>query len=224
MKKNDASRLWVQENLNKLSIRKALEQIQSTGRSLPCSVKSVSGQIVTVTFEVVTDTWTLPPVTIPISTSIYDWIPVQPGDKGITIPADVNISRLSGLGTEPPTLGINPANLSSLVFVPVSNAGQIPPGGDASMRVSQGPDGILCQTMDGKNSISIKSGAIVFIVGGVEVASFSANAFSVDVPQTNSSTIVASGNITAGSIDMENHVHQYSPGSGSPTNTAPPTG
>jgi hypothetical protein len=37
-------------------------------------------------------------------------------------------------------------------------------------------------------------------------------------------TITASGEVTGNSIELTQHVHQYVPGSGTPTNTATPTG
>lgn len=145
--RNDASRLWVQKNLNRMAISRALEQIQSTGRALPCKVQSVSGQIVTVTFDVQSDVWTLPPVTIPIATAVYDWIPVQVGDPGITMPCDVAIGPISGLGGNQAVLGQSTGNLSSLMFVPVSNAALTPPGGDPNKRVVQGIKGFLVQSI-----------------------------------------------------------------------------
>ena len=44
---NNAHKLWVQDTINQHSITRVAEAIQNTGASLPCSVVSVSGQIVT---------------------------------------------------------------------------------------------------------------------------------------------------------------------------------
>ena len=111
-------------------------------------MQKVSGQIVTVTFDVQSDVWTLPPVTIPIATDIYDWIPVQVGDAGITMPCDVSIGPISGLGGNQAVLGQTVGNLSSLMFVPVSNLSWTAPGGDVNKRIMQGPNGFLAQSIN----------------------------------------------------------------------------
>ncbi len=178
--RNDASRLWVQKNLNRLAIRRALEQIQSTGRSLPCKVQAVNGQIVTVTFDVQSDVWALPPVTIPIASSVYDWIPVQVGDPGITMPCDVSIAPISGLGGSQAVLGETVGNLSSLMFVPVSNISLTPPGGDPNKRVMQGPTGFISQITGGATSVAGDSSSLTFAVGSItEVMSSSGVTFTV---------------------------------------------
>ena len=113
-------KLWVQGNLNKLAVNRARNEIQSTGRALPCSVVSVSGSLVTVKFELNSKPWTLPQITIPKAESQWIRTPIQKGDMGITIPADVLIGNVSGLGGGVPTMA-RPGNLSALVFLPVAS-------------------------------------------------------------------------------------------------------
>ena len=134
--------------LNQFAQRKILDAIRTLGRALPCRVVAVSGQIVTVAFEIQSPTFTLPTVAMPIATSVYDWLPVQEGDQGYTAPADAYLGGVSGLGGGVAALTL-PGNLSALVFVPVSNAAWEPPGGDPDMRVVQGPDGVLIQDLSG---------------------------------------------------------------------------
>ena len=243
----DSHRLWLQDTVNRAAIRRAQERIQSTGRALPCVVQSVSGQIVTVTFDVISDTWTLPPVTIPIVTSLYDWIPVQVGDKGITFPSDVIIAGLSGLGNAPSVFGQNPGNLSALVFVPVSNAAWTAPGGDANKRNIEGPNGVFLQSIGGavsglldvnngitfkfgSNTIVIDSTGITITAGTITLAGNVIVEGTLDSGTTSggaatfNGTITATGDVVAGSISMENHVHLYTPGTGTPTDTGTPTG
>ena len=198
--RNDASRLWVQKNLNRLAINRALERIQSTGRALPCKVQKVSGQIVTVTFDVQSDVWTLPPVTIPISTSIYDWIPVQVGDAGITMPCDVSIGPISGLGGNQAVLGQTVGNLSSLEFVPVSNAAWTPPGGDPNKRVMQGPNGFLAQSISGVVSIlgDISAG-LKLLFNAVSIALTSS---SIALTFGSTTLVLNSSGITATATDV----------------------
>ena len=234
-RKNSSSKLWAQDTLNRFAIRRANERIQSTGRALPCKVVSISGQIVTVTFEVVSDTWGLPPVKIPIATSIYDFLPVQPGDKGITVPGDVSLGLLSGLGTGTPVLGQNPSNLSSLVFVPVANASWTPPQ-DANSRTMQGPNGFSCQSLDGSvkivgikgtsltvtalgYTIVVNSSGVtvtaptitlngnVVISGTLSSGGSSGGAATFSGPVSATGTVSSSSDVTAGSISLTNHYH-----------------
>ena len=132
---NNAHKLWVQDTINQHSITRVAEAIQNTGASLPCSVVSVSGQIVTVKFEVDSSPWTLPQIAIPIATWSYDWIPVQPGDMGLTVPSDVYLGGISGLGggvlskheiVFPPVMAIKTPVGSHPVGAPVSVCVPVP--------------------------------------------------------------------------------------------------
>jgi hypothetical protein len=182
-----------------------LERIQSTGRALPCLVQSVSGQTVTVTFDVQSDTWTLPPVTIPIATSIYDWIPVQVGDKGVTLPADASLDKISGFGTTTPILGKNPANLSALMFVPCANDAWTAPQ-DPQKRNIQGPNGVFLQSIGGAVTGEFdKSAGITLAFGSVTAVINSTSitlTFGSDTIVMNSSGIT----ITGTTINLDGNV------------------
>jgi hypothetical protein len=121
-------KLAVQQNLNTMAINRALEQIESTGRALPCKVVSVSGAIVTVSFEVnvpataadgSTTYYQLPQVTIPKAESAWFRNPTQVGDLGLAIPADTSLGGVSGLGAGTAIYGTDYGNLSSLIFQPI---------------------------------------------------------------------------------------------------------
>lgn len=132
--------------LHRFAERKDADWWWREGKAAPCQVTSVAGQIVTVSFQV--NGLTLPQVTMPIATWIYDWIPVRAGDAGFAISADFYIGGVSGLGGG--TAGSSQlGNLTNLVFVPVANAAWTAPGDDAAMRVVQGPDGVLIQDLTG---------------------------------------------------------------------------
>lgn len=113
--------LSVQAKLNQHANSKALAAIQQTGRALPCSVVSVNGSLVTVKFEVNSAPWTLPFLTLPKAENQYLRAPTQPGDYGITVPGDTDLSQISGQGGGVPDLQTNFGNLSTLVFVPVAS-------------------------------------------------------------------------------------------------------
>lgn len=110
--------------LNRVIERKIEDFDNLFGMVLPCKVTKVEGAIVTVAFEVLPSSNvqgdTFPPVTCPIAESTYVRLPVQVGDYGILLPADVRLGGISGLGTGKAPLGL-PANLGAYVFMPIGN-------------------------------------------------------------------------------------------------------
>jgi hypothetical protein len=198
--------------------------IQQLGKALPCSVVSVAGQIVTVKFEVNAAGQTLPSVTIPILTSVYDWIPVQPGDTGMTVPADAYLGGISGLGGGVASLTPR-ANLSALGFVPCARAAWSVPNAD--QRLVQGPQGAVLRDIGNTAAINIEPSNItagansaINVDSGGTITIQAATAIYLVVGGT---TIeITAGGITEGGIAWGTHVHTYIPGSGSPTETGPP--
>lgn len=107
------------KSLPQLAERTALQAIRRTGRALPCSVTKVSGAIVTVKFEVQSG-FTLNPVTMPLFGPEYIRYPIQKGDKGFTVPSDVYLGGVSGLGGGTADMSQR-GNLSTLVFLPIGS-------------------------------------------------------------------------------------------------------
>lgn len=143
------AKLWLQKSQNQLAINRAAQEIQKQGRALPCRVTNVSGQIVTVEFELDTAPWTLPPISIPKAESPWIIQSTQDGDKGVTMPADVYLGGISGLGGGTASF-IRRGNLSALVFVPVGNTSTTPIDPNATQ--VQGPNGVILQTTTGPTS------------------------------------------------------------------------
>ncbi|MBL5926796.1 phage baseplate protein [Enterobacter asburiae] len=135
----------------------AEDRDMASGRSLPCHVVAVDGQIVTVQFDLLPDGVQYPEVTIPIATFEYIRYPIQVGDRGVTVAADVSLRGASGLGT-----GIASRTLSfslvPLFFVPLSNAGWTKE--DPNKIVLYGPDGGILKTADGASCIKVEPGKI----------------------------------------------------------------
>ena len=146
---DEYAKLWLQRNLSQTAIGLAQKAIQAQGRALPCRVIEVTGAVVTVEFEVDTAPWTLPPITIPKAESPWIRMPTQIGDKGITIPADVYLGGISGLGGGTADMRRR-GNLSALVFVPVSNSSSSPDDPNAAQVC--GPDGAIIRTTTGVTS------------------------------------------------------------------------
>ncbi|MBP2171014.1 hypothetical protein J2125_004206 [Erwinia toletana] len=150
----------------KFPFAKALTNILTTagqnndalrGRALPCHVVAVKGQIVTVQFDLLPEGVHYPQITIPIATFAYIRYPVQPGDKGVTIPADVSLRGVSGLGTGIASLSLSPS-LTPLFFVPLANVNW---SDEDSQKVTlYGPEGVICKTVGGDASVIIEPGKV----------------------------------------------------------------
>lgn len=149
--------------LDNAARQRAGDAIQLTGRALPCAVSQASGQIVTVSWQVNGSPYTLPSVTMPLQSSLYDWIPVQPNDLGVAVPADTYLGGISGLGGGTADLSQR-ANLATHFFLPVANKSWQPPGGDPNKRVIQGPSGARVQDVAGKTVIVVDGSNITITV------------------------------------------------------------
>jgi len=143
------AKLWLQKRQNQLAINRAAQEVQKQGRALPCRVTAISGQIVTVAFEMDTSPWTLQPISIPKNESPWVIQSTQIGDKGVTMPSDVYLGGISGLGGGTASF-TRRGNLSALVFVPVGNTSTTPIDPNATQ--VQGPNGVISRTTTGTTS------------------------------------------------------------------------
>ncbi|ELM1462761.1 hypothetical protein AAII44_001160 [Salmonella enterica] len=107
-------------NMNNFADQKIAAAMQMTGKVLPAEVVSQSGKMITISFLLRDIPYTLPKLTIPLFGPQYIRYPMQKGDKGIVIPADAYLGGASGLGGGTADL-TPPANLSALVFLPISH-------------------------------------------------------------------------------------------------------
>ncbi|HDT2134144.1 hypothetical protein HV251_18945 [Enterobacter roggenkampii] len=107
-------------NMNRFAEQKFSEAFQASGKILPASIVEQNGNMVTVAFELHDTPYVFPNVTIPLFGPQYIRYPMQPGDKGIVIPADTYLGGVSGQGGGIADL-TPPANLSALVYLPISN-------------------------------------------------------------------------------------------------------
>jgi hypothetical protein len=157
-------------SLNRFARKKALVQIAQIGRSLPCSVVKVMGSIVQVAFQVTAAPGqkpvTLNNVTIPIIGSEYVRLPIQVGCKGVAIAMDAALGGMSGIGGDVATLTI-PANLTALVFAPISNTGWF--AVDGNVLVLYGPNGVTVMDQ-GKNCIfNLTPTGAKLSLGGIDI-------------------------------------------------------
>ncbi|GLQ45669.1 hypothetical protein GCM10007862_07200 [Dyella lipolytica] len=199
---NNASKLWLQKSLNDLAINRAQQAIQNTGRALPCRVVAVNGSIVTVAFEVNSAPWTLPQITIPKAESQWVRMPTQVGDFGLTIPGDVSLAAVTGMGMGIASM-VRRGNLSTLVFLPLSNK-NLPPI-DPNAAQIEGPNGAIIRTTSGSASLTVNDDGITMTFGGKTV-------------KLNGSGLTIDG------VLFDTHTHLYAPGTGTPTETGGPQG
>lgn len=156
-----SDQLWLQGTVNRVAIGRVAEAIGRLGKALPCRVTAVSGSIVTVAFEV-TSPWTLPPVTIPKAEGPWIRSPTQVGDLGLTVPADVYLGGVSGLGGGVADM-TRRAPLAALVWVPVANVAF--PAVNINAAFVSGPAGAVIQTQDGTAKITVAETGITIAFG-----------------------------------------------------------
>ncbi len=229
------SKLWIQKTLNEAAINRVNEIIQSTGNALPCSVIGVSGSIVTIQFQVDAAPWTLPNITIPKAESPWIRMPTQIGDLGMTIPADVYLGAISGLGITVPKIDVRPGNLSALVFVPISNKNSPPIDQNAAQ--IEGPNGAIIRTTQGTTSsivvnqngttvtygsvtIVVTSSGVTMTVGSDSIALTSSGitlngATTINGALTTSSSAsfggaVTANGLTSNGVSFDGHYHYVS--------------
>lgn len=184
--------------------------VERLGQSMPCSVVSVSGSIVTVKFEMTAAPLTLPQVTMPVFGPEYIRYPIQKGDKGMAVSADYYLGKMSGLGTGTADLR-EPPNLSALVFLPIGNKNWSTVDKDAV--TLYGPNGVVLRDKDSKVTLTLTPTGVTIDMGGNGNVSIE------------NGDLYVSGAVIAGygggdQVNLQTHRH----GTGSPaTGTVPPT-
>lgn len=144
-------------SMNRFTERKIENALQKSGKVLPASVIKQTGNMITVSFELRDIPYVLPQVTIPLFGPQYIRYPMQPGDKGIVIPADTYIGGVSGQGGGIADM-TPPANLSALVFLPISNTEW--QGVDGQVVTVYGPEGVTLRDSGSNTTFLLKPDSI----------------------------------------------------------------
>jgi hypothetical protein len=195
MPKENYDKLWLQRSLNDNAIKRAQEAIQGTGRALPCKVTAVNGSTVTVSFLVSSKIWNLPSITIPKAEDSWVRSPTQIGDMGYTVPGDCYLGGVSGLGGGTADLRKR-ANLSALVFHPVSNSNSPPIDPNAAQ--VQGPNGVILKTTEGTASSIVVSQTGITLTFGSTTVTLNATGVLINGNLIDTGNISATGTITPG--------------------------
>lgn len=151
------SKLNFASSMNRFTERKIENALQKSGKVLPASVVKQTGNMITVSFELRDIPYVLPQVTIPLFGPQYIRYPMQPGDKGIVIPADTYIGGVSGQGGGIADM-TPPANLSALVFLPISNTEW--QGVDGQVVTVYGPEGVTLRDSSSNTMFLLKPDSI----------------------------------------------------------------
>ncbi len=213
---DDFAKLWFQRSLNDLAITRAGQAIESQGRALPCRVTSVTGKIVTVAFEMDTSPWTLQPITIPKAESQWLTLPTQEGDLGMTMPADVYLGGVSGLGGGTASFRKR-GNLTALVFVPIGQKSFTPIDPNAAQL--QGPNGAILRTTDGNSSCVVNESGVTLTYG---TTSLVLNDAGVEMTFGGQTIVLNGSGLLINGQSYQAHTHGYLPGSGSKVQSDPP--
>jgi hypothetical protein len=199
----NAQKTPLSRTLNVFAQRKVLDEIAKRGRSLPGTVLSVSGPIVTVNLDV--DGETLPQVTMPLFGPEYIRYPVQQNDKGVCFPVDISIASVSGLGngTADDTLQ---GNLSTLVWFPIGNQNwAVPPGSDANTLAAYGHLAtLLLDSLTGNSSVKLTSTGITLTFGS---ASITMNSSGITLQFGSKSVVISSSGVSVEGREFLTHDH-----------------
>lgn len=161
-------------NMNSFTENKIASASQMAGKILPGSVVSRSGNMITVQVLLRDTPYVIPHLTVPLFGPEYIRYPMQPGDKGILIPADTYLGGISGLGGGTANL-TTPANLSALTFLPISNTEW--ESVDPNVLTMYGPEGVTLRDSGSKTTFLLTPTSITIAtpeqfkvtVGGTEL-------------------------------------------------------
>jgi hypothetical protein len=234
------------QNSQKTPIATALEQwgqrkvrgvLSTMGQSLPATVVSRTGGIVTVKFAL-TSPYTLPNVTVPIVGSEYVRLPIQAGCPGFCMTADAYLGGMSGLGGGVADI-VPRGNLSMLVWTPIGNKNWQAANDDNALCL-YGPDGVVISDKAANFSwnlktteqiINLPTGVSLVINGNVVVngsqeitggLALGGNITAQDGHSVYSGNIQTSGDVTGGvgtadQVDLLSHTHKYNNPDGAST-------
>ena len=160
-------------------------ELDRLGKAIPATVKSVSGSIVTVNFEV--SGLSIPEVKMPLAGSEYVRLPIQPGCKGYCLPADFSLGQMSGLGTGSASITRH-ANLSTLVFFPIGNVNFS--SVDGNVLVQYGPNGVTLRDQNNNCSYELTTTQITETAQNSKTVTVGSNTITID---TSSITLSAGG-------------------------------
>lgn len=211
-----------QAAMNAWNNRNKESDLQYDCQALPCTVSQVmSSGLVEVNFEVNEPTITFPKVQVPVAYPEYIRYPIQVGDKGVTVPADVWLGNITGTGAATPPDLTKAANLGALSFIWLGNKNWTAPD-DTQAVVVYGPNGVILRDTNKTTVFTLTPDGITITLGGN--LTINTNGNDIVINGGGNITVNGGGDVVAGTISLMNHTH--SAGSLSPPSgeTGPPQG
>lgn len=151
------------ESISRFATSTAKSVGELVGKSLPATLKAITGSIVQLNYEV-TGSQTLPSPTVPLMGSKYHRLPYQPGEKGVTLAGGAYLGGMSGLGEGTADLSQR-GNLSTQFWAPLSSA-DWPAEDQNTHTLIGGPNGIKLKDATGAAILTMTATTISMSVGG----------------------------------------------------------
>jgi hypothetical protein len=160
-------------------------------------VKAAGSNFFTASFQVTDPVYTFPQLTLPIASSEYIRVPLQPGAPGVVVAMDTTIAQITGVsgGTADLT---RPGNLESLVFLPIANK-SLPAiaGDDGNTLILYGPTGtLLLDSKAAKASVKLTANGITATVEGGNTMTLSSSGVTVTLQSGSTMSVTAGGTLS----------------------------
>lgn len=105
------------QSLNRIGDKRASDALAALGKGLPCTVASiVSPGIVIVNFEVEAIPFALQKIKMPVCKHNSIQYPIQIGDPGVALSADLRTGAITGLSSSKARLTDTVGNMSAMTF------------------------------------------------------------------------------------------------------------
>lgn len=181
-----------------LAKSRATDDRWRNGKSYPCSVAEVvSSGVVKVKFEVNSTPFTLPQITVPVLYPEYVRYPIQVGDRGLLVSADVRTGGLSGLGSGTPDLS-RPGNLSACHFLWMGRTQWVSALDPNAVEIyGVGTSGVILRSGDATVKFTLEASGITIETNGMDITINGGGDIQVN----------GGGDVIADTISLMNHVH-----------------
>lgn len=147
-------------NMNNFAANKIAQAQLMAGKVLPAAVVERNGNMVVIQVLLRNVPYVVPHLTVPLFGPEYIRYPMQPGNKGILIPADTYLGGISGLGGGTADL-TPPANLSALTFLPISNTEW--ESVDPNVLTMYGPEGVTLRDSGSNTTFLLTPDSITIV-------------------------------------------------------------
>jgi hypothetical protein len=154
-------------------------------------------QFFTVAFQVTDPVFTFPTLTVPLASSEFVRLPLQPNAPGIVVALDATNAQISGVSTGTADL-TRPGNLESLVFLPIANK-NFPSiaGDDGNTLILYGPAAsLLLDSKAAKASVKLSASGLTATVEGGNTLTVTPGGVTVTLASGSTMSVTAGGTLS----------------------------